>query len=410
MGVTRFCSEHCLGPRASRAQSRWERVHMRARRARSHVALISALVWLVLAGLSAPAYSQRGQTSRGDSAAETELQKGIALTRGGKFNEAIPHFLAAQGQVTNAAALNFNLALCYVGTGQYQPAIKLLNDLRLSGNGNANVENLLAQSLVGNRQPEEALAAFERAARLAPEDEKLYLYIVESCMSHGYYDMGLKVVETGLKRLPRSASLVFEHGILLAQLDFIDDAMKELDKVPKLAPGSDVAYIAAAQKSIFESNVDEAVRIAREGISKGKQHFMLLALYGEVVILSGVEARSQEFADARAALEQSVAMSPNYVSARISLGKLYLMAGRLDDAITQLNVARDLDPKNSAIYSNLAAAYRRRGDTAHAEEMLAILDKLNKEEIERIRNAPGDRKAGYMSNPVPKKKYPCGHK
>ena len=88
------------------------------------------------------------------------------------------------------AALSFNLALCYVGTGQYQPAIALLNELRSNGVSNANVENLLAQSLIGNRQPEEAFAAFERAARLTPEDEKLYLYIIESCMSHGYYDYG----------------------------------------------------------------------------------------------------------------------------------------------------------------------------------------------------------------------------
>jgi len=366
--------------------------------------LIIAVVWLALAGPAAPIDAQRGQTSRGNSIAEAELQKGIALTRTGKFNDAIPHFLAAQGQVANPAVLSFNLALCYVGTGQYQPAITLLNELRSTGGSNANVENLLAQSLLGNRQPDEAFAAFERASRLAPENEKLYLYIVESCMNNGYYDMGLKVVETGLKRLPRSSSLVFEHGILLARLDFIEEAMKELQKVTQLAPGSDVAYIAAAQKSIFESNVDEAVRIAREGIRKGKQHFMLLALYGEAVILSGAEPRSQEFADARAALEQSVALSPTYVSARMSLGKLYLMEGRMDDAIVQLNVARELDPKDSAIYSNLAAAYRRRGDTARAEEMLAILDKLNKEEIERIRNAPGDRKAGYMANPVTKKK------
>jgi cytochrome c-type biogenesis protein CcmH/NrfG len=131
---------------------------------------------------------------------------------------------------------------------------------------------------------------------------------------------------------------------------------------------------------------------------------MLLALYGEAVMLSGVEAGSQEFAEARAALEQAVALSPTYVSARLTLGKLYLMEGRMDDAVVQLNVARELDPKNSAVYSNLARAYRRRGDTARAEEMLAILAKLNKEEVERIRNAPGDRKAGYMANPVKKKK------
>jgi tetratricopeptide (TPR) repeat protein len=361
--------------------------------------LIGAVVWFAFACLAPPAYAQRGQTSGGDSEAEAELRKGIALTRSGKFEEAIPRFLAAQGQVRDAYALNFNLALCYIGVGQYPAAVGLLNELRAGGRSNANVENLLSQALLGARRPEEAFAAFERASRLAPDNEKLYLYVSESCLSHGYYDMGLKVVEAGLTRLPRSARLVFEHGILLAKLDFIEQAMQELQKVTALAPGSDVAYIAAAQKSIFESDVDEAVRIAREGIGKGNRHFMLLALFGEAVILSGVEVGSQEFAEARAALEQSVALSPNYVSARMTLGRLLLLEGGLDDAIVHFSVARELDPKNPAVYSNLAAAYRRRGDTAQAEEMLAILAKLNKEEVERIRNAPGDRKAGYMAKP-----------
>jgi tetratricopeptide (TPR) repeat protein len=358
--------------------------------------LATAALLYVLASLAAPMCAQRGRSSRSDSGGEADLQKAIALTRSGKFNEAIPLFLAAEGRVSNVYALNFNLALCYVGAGQYPSAIALLNELRSNGLSNANVENLLTQSLLGDGKPEEAFTAFERASSLAPNDEKLYLYVSESCMGHGYFDMGLKVVEAGLKRLPRSAALVFEHGILLARLDFIDDAMRELQKVTELAPDSDVAYIAAAQKSLFESNVDEAVRIAREGIHKGKQHFMLLALYGESVMLSGAEKGSPELAEARAALEQSVALSPTYVSARMSLGKLCLVEGRIDDAIEHLNVARELDPKNSAIYSNLAAAYRRKGDTARAEEILAILAELNKAEVERIRNAPGDRKASYM--------------
>lgn len=369
-------------------------------------ALGAAILVAMCLILALPVFArQRGQSGKSNPAAEAELQKGIALTRTGKFSEAIPHFLAAQeqGQVGDSFALRFNLALCYVGTGQNVQAIELLNDIRAGGVNNANVENLLAQSLIGNRQPDEAFAAYQRAARLAPDNEKLYLYVVEAYMDHGYNDMALKVVEAGLKRLPRSASLVFEHGILLAQNDFLEEAMKELDKVPKLGPGTDVAYISAAQKAIFDSDVEQAVRIAREGIDKGKQHFMLLALFGEAVILSGAEPRSEEFADARAALEQAVTVSPRYMSARLSLGKLYLMEGRADDAIVQLNAARELAPRNSAIYSNLAAAYRKKGDTAHAQEILATLDKLNKEEIERIRNAPGDRKAGYMSKPPIKK-------
>jgi tetratricopeptide (TPR) repeat protein len=365
--------------------------------------LIAVLVCAALCCLAAPAFGQRVQSRRDDFPGEADLQKGISLTRSGKFSEAIPHLLAAQGQVRNTFALSFNLALCYVGSGQYPPAITLLNQLRSDGRGNADVENLLAQSLLGNGQPEEAFSAFERAAHLAPKDEKLYVYLAESCTDNGYYDLGLKIAEAGLKNLPRSARLVFEHGMLLARLDFIDDAMKELQRVTELVPNSDVAYIAGAQKSIFESDVDQAVRIAREGIRKGKRHFMLLALYGEAVMLSGVEPGSEEFGEARTALEQSIALSPTYVSARLSLGKLYLAERRLDDAIAQLNVARELDPKNPAVYSNLAAAYRRRGDTAKAEEMLATLAKLNSEEVDRIRNAPGDRKSGYMSKPATKK-------
>src|SRR5215470_1305343 len=151
--------------------------------------LMAAMVCFV--GSSLSAHSQSGKESRGqDSSAETELQKGIALARNGKFREAIPYFLGARGQVRNDYAVNFNLALCYQGTGQYSPAIELLNELRRSGSENADVENLLAQALLGNRQPQEAVAAFERGARLAGKNEKFYVYIVEACMDNGYYDMG----------------------------------------------------------------------------------------------------------------------------------------------------------------------------------------------------------------------------
>ena len=81
-----------------------------------------------------------------------------------------------------------------------------------------------------------------------------------------------------------------------------------------------------------------------------------------VVVGRDMRLSSPEFAEARTALEQSVALSPTYVSARMTLGKVYQMEGRLDDAIVHLNVARELDPNNAAVYSNLATAYRRQGN------------------------------------------------
>ena len=353
------------------------------------------MAFIALAGLSSPTPAQIDH----DSSTEAELQRGIALTRSGTFEEAIPHLLAARGRVRDGYAARFNLALCYAATARYALAVELLTELRSDGHSNENVLNLLAQSWIGERQPEKAWTIFQDAVRLTPKNEQLYIMVAEAAMDFGYYALGRQMVETGLTHLPRSARLVFEDAMLLAHLDFLDDARQQLRKVGELAPGSDVAYIAAAQRNLFEGNVQEAVRVAREGIAKGNRHFMLLTLFGEAVLSSGTELDSQEFAEARVALEQAVALRPSYASAHIALGRLQLIEGRLEDAIMRFDLAREIDPGNPAVYSNLAAALRKRGDSARAEEMLTILAKLNQEEIERIRSAPGDRKPSYAGRP-----------
>src|SRR5205807_165538 len=84
--------------------------------------------------------------------AESELETGTALTRVGSFSAAIPHLHAARGQVRNEYAASFNLALCYVATGQPQQAVPILNELRAGNHDNADVNNLLAQAYVAARQ------------------------------------------------------------------------------------------------------------------------------------------------------------------------------------------------------------------------------------------------------------------
>ena len=64
-------------------------------------------------GKQQPKISPPADESGSSASAEQELQTGTELTRQGHFREAIPHFLAAQGRVSNEFAADFNLALCY---------------------------------------------------------------------------------------------------------------------------------------------------------------------------------------------------------------------------------------------------------------------------------------------------------
>ena len=176
---------------------------------------------------------------RPDSQAEEELQKGTALTGAGLFAEAIPHLRAALGRVSNEYAARFNLGLCLVATGQPKLAIPTLTALRAAGHDNVDVNNLLAQAYVGDGQSQKALEVLQKASKLAPENEKLYLFVADACMEKQEYTVGLQVVDLGLDHLPARA-LALPARDLFGVVDELDAGKKDFDQASGLAPGVDI--------------------------------------------------------------------------------------------------------------------------------------------------------------------------
>jgi tetratricopeptide (TPR) repeat protein len=355
-----------------------------------------ASLWLPVHTLAINSVSQSSalqSAANENQQAETELQFGIELTKRGSFAEAIPHFLTAKGRVTDEYALEFNLALCYVGIGQFEKSIPVLTLLHAGPRDGAAVENLLAQAYAGDGQEGEAFDALQRAVTFTPKDEKLYLFVAEAFLKHQETAQSLRVIEAGLQHLPRSARLHYERGYLLSMLDDFDGAKPDFELAMRLAPHSEIGYLAEAQGNLFAGNLAEAIRASRSAIAEGKQDYQLMAILGEALIRAGASPGQPEFAEARAALEKSVAARPNYVSSQIALGHVDLLDGRLDAAIEHLENGRRLTPRNPAVYSLLATAYRKSGRLDQAEAALAILAKLNQEQAQQIRTAPGDNKA-----------------
>ncbi|HEY1341607.1 MAG TPA: tetratricopeptide repeat protein [Bryobacteraceae bacterium] len=336
---------------------------------------------------------------------EAELREGIALTSRGRFADAIPHFLTARGRVSDSFALDFNLALCYVGTRQFPAAIRVLSDIP-AGPRTAEVKNLLAQAFVGDRQREAAWKAFQDAVALAPKDERLYLLVSQACLDEGFSDLARRVLDTGLRNLPDSARLHFQMGVLYAHDDENTEASREFEAAQRLGPGSEIAYIAAAEQALIAGHIDDVIRTARAGIRAGFNHYLLLTMLGEGLLRSGATPDTPaEFSEAQAALEKAVAARPGYSSSHIALGRVYLALGRAAEAVEQLESARRLDPRNKAVYPPLAAAYQRSGQAAKAKEALAALAALNREDAARIGSADGGR-AGYVGKPKADKKPP----
>jgi Flp pilus assembly protein TadD len=188
--------------------------------------------------------------------------------------------------------------------------------------------------------------------------------------------------------------------MFLALLDRFDDARADFALAQKLAPDSDIAFDAGAQQAMLAGDVAAAISTARKGVFKGHQDFTLLALLGEALLRSGATPGQPEFEEARQALEKSIQLRPRYPSSQLAIGKLHLVENRLPDAIVHLEIARQLNPDDPAVYSNLATAYRRAGNLQKAQESLITLARLNHVQAEKIRSAVGDRKAGYGQSEV----------
>jgi tetratricopeptide (TPR) repeat protein len=329
-----------------------------------------------------------------DQQAESDLRTGITLTREGQFQQAVPHFLSARGRVTETFALEFNLALCYVGTREFPQAIQILKQLS-GAKPSAEVDNLLAQALIGAGQQQPALKALQAAAALTPKNEKLYLLVSEACLDEGFHELGIQVLNIGLQNLPESARLHFERGLFRSQMDERSLANQDFDVAEKLSPGSDIAYIAAAQQAFLTGDIQKVIRTAREGISHGHDHYLLLTMLGEALLRAGATpATPGDFREAQAALEKAVAKRPAYSSAHIALGRIYLAQQHTEEAVAQLESAKQFDPRNRAVYSALATAYRRAGQPEKARAALAILADLNRQDAARIGSASGGH-AGY---------------
>jgi predicted Zn-dependent protease len=332
-------------------------------------------------------------TERSDRHAEAELQTGIQLTRRGLFSEAIPHFLAAQGGVSNEYAVDFNLALCYIGTREFPRAIKLLNSLRNDGKATASVENLLAQAYIGNGRSEEAFAALQRASKLTPKDEKLYIFVSDACADRDDSVLGLRVVDFGLQHLPNSARLHYQRANFLAALDHLDAAKEDFELASSLEPNTEVAFDAAAQKNFLAGNLPEAIQAARAAVREHHANYLTLAILGDALLRTGATPGEPEFAEAESALKESVAARPDYARAQIAMGYLFLVNDKPAEALPYLEKGRQLDPRNPSVYRHLARAYQKLGKPQQAQEMLATLASLNAQEAQKINTAPGERKA-----------------
>jgi tetratricopeptide (TPR) repeat protein len=307
------------------------------------------------------------------------FEAGVALGQAGAHAEAARFFAAARKSYKDAYTARFNEALMRIEAGDNEGAIRVVQELIADGNAPAELYNLASRAYVNAGRVQEAYDALRQATRLEPKAPENYVDLAMICVEHGNFDLGLEIVDVGLCQLPASWVLYLQRGVLLAMKGLMSEAEKEFESARRLAPDQAVPYAALGMAWIQTGQTEKAVEVLRAELPRRKDH-VVPYIFAVALLRSGVEPTSPAGAETVAALRASIKANPRFAPARAELGRLLLKRDSVDLAIQELEKAAALDPGSTPALYALSQAYRKKGDVARAQELLARVSKLNAQE------------------------------
>jgi tetratricopeptide (TPR) repeat protein len=346
----------------------------RARVDQSPIALLHYAECLVQSGRSSDVAPVLSSLPADD--AEHQFQAGVLLGKSGAYLNAAKSFAFARKGASDPYAAAYNQTLMLIRGGDYRAAIQLSSDLFRQGLRRAELYNLISEAYLKTGQIEQAYNSLRTATELEPEAEDNYVDLAGICLDYENYDLGLEIVDIGLRHLPRSYRLYLHRGVMLAQKGLTQESEKDFEMASKLSPGQSLPYAALGMAWMQRGDTVKTVEVLRDRANKNPSDFMLRYILGVALIRSGAEPGNEMGAEAKHAFETSIRLNQKFSRARAELGKLLLKGGDITGAIKQLETAVNLDAKDGAAAYQLAQAYRRKGDTARAQEMLARVTEL----------------------------------
>ncbi len=323
---------------------------------------------------------------RPEADSRAHFQAGAMLARLGKYEAASRQFELARKGYPDPYDAGFNLTLAYVKSQNYPAAIRTAQDLISQGFKKAELYNLLAEAYEQSGRTIEAYNALRTATQVEPLDENNYLDLIALGVDHSNFDLALDIANIGLRNIPNSYRLLLQRGSVQAFRGHLKEATEDLEAASRIDPQKNLPFFAMVMAMMQMDKFDEAEEVLRQRLARSPGDYLLLYALGEAMNRKGASPATAQGAEALRALEESVRLNPNFADSRVALGRALLKRGEIDRTIQELEKALELDPTNFSPAYQLAAAYRRKGDTKRADELLAKFEKFKTEEAAKYSN------------------------
>ena len=294
-------------------------------------------------------------------------QYGSCLMNLQRPDEAISEFQEILRLMPNDPHAHYNLAVAQLTANHGKDAIATLAPLIEGQNPDPDALDLASSAYEDSEDTPRAVSLLRQAIVSNPKNAKYYLDFAALSFKHSSFQVGIDMIDVGIKELPGVAALYVARGVLFIQLERFEKGEADFATANRLDTGQTSGAVAQGLAQIQQSNLDQALATIRSKLKTHPEDAFLHYLQAQVITQNGAEVGTPQFKEAIAAASRAAQLKPEFVLARDLLGNLYLKSGQLDKSIEQSRLALHDSPSDQEALYHLIQALRKSGRDSKGE-------------------------------------------
>jgi tetratricopeptide (TPR) repeat protein len=307
---------------------------------------------------------------------------GYCLFKLNRTDDAISVFRQLIPLLPGQSYPSYDLAFLLVATHENDEAISVLEPLLTPDQSDPDILSLASQAYEAAGNTPRAVALQRQAIVVNPVDPANYILFAILCLAHDSFQVGIDMLDAGLKRISNNSSLYLSRGVLYAQLGDFDKAEADFKTSEQLDSKQSIGAYAGDLTILQRNDPDRALARVREQLKAHPGDPLLLLLLAELIMNEAPEPRSPAFNEAMQDALAAAKKKPDLVEAHNELASIYMNLNEYEQAIKECRTALQYDPANEAAMYHLLISLRHSGQsTDELQPLVKRLAELHQESL-----------------------------
>ncbi|HEV2324853.1 MAG TPA: tetratricopeptide repeat protein [Terracidiphilus sp.] len=332
---------------------------------------------------------------------------GYCLYKLGRTDDAIPVFRQLIPLVPGRIYPSYDLAVLLVSAHQDAEAVKVLEPLLTPDQTDPDMLSLASEAYEADGNTPKAVALQRQAIVADPRDASNYVLFAVLCLRHDSFQVGIDMLNAGLKRIPGDSSLYLSRGVLNVQLGEYEKAEADFKKAEQLDSRHSISAYAGDLNILQRNNPDVALAKVREQLKAYPQDPLLHLLLAEVLMMKGPDPQSAEFKEAMRNAEDAARIKPDLVDAHNQLASMYMSLGQYGQAVKECRTALQYDPSNESALYHLILSLRHTGEKS--EDLQPLVKRLAELHQQSLKRETDRKKFRLVEENTPAPQSGTGH-